>query len=126
MKMAHERDIAKINKDHRENTDRLVEQLRKDLAELQKKHEQLLKEKEEGQSAGSAQMSGGDLELATAGLKSEVEKSEERCQELEKLLADQKAAYEVLLDTIKEKEMATEELEAQLKTLQEMNKQVHQ
>lgn len=124
--MAHERDIAKINKDHRENTDRLVEQLRKDLAELQKKHEQLLKEKEEGQSAGSAQMSGGDLELATAGLKSEVEKSEERCQELEKLLADQKAAYEVLLDTIKEKEMAAEELEAQLKTLQEMNKQVHQ
>lgn len=52
-------------------------------------------------------MSGGDLELANAGLKTELEQSADRCQELEKLLAEQKAAYEVLLDTIKEKEVTT-------------------
>lgn len=67
-------------------------------------------------------MSGGDLELANVGLKTQVEKSEERCQELEKLLGEQKAAYEVLLDTIKEKEMAAQELESQLETLQQLNK----
>ena len=60
-------------------------------------------------------------------------KDDERCQELEKLLAEQKAAYEVLLDTIKEAETNVEnmkeqkeELEGQLKALQEMNKEVHQ
>ena len=72
------------------------------------------------------------LEKANADLKNEVSKQEERCEELEKLLADQKAAYEVLLDTIREKETAEEnakehtaELEQQLKALQEMNKEVH-
>lgn len=54
LKMAHERDIAKLNKDHRENTERVVEQLRKDLAELRTKHEELLKEKEDLLSASSA------------------------------------------------------------------------
>jgi chromosome segregation ATPase len=121
--MAHDRNVAKLTKDMQENSERLQEQLKtsheqgqKELADLQTKYDELLKQKDNNNS------------------KTETAKDDnERCQELEKQLAEQKGAYEVLLDTIKEAETNAEnmkeqkeELEGQLKALQEMNKEVHQ
>ena len=48
LKMAHDRNIAKLTKDMRENSERLTDQLKAELAEVRGKYE-LLKAKDEGE-----------------------------------------------------------------------------